>query len=400
MRYSARFIARKRPNLDGRIVPLGAGMAGTCCHEFEATDDIKVCYGGGKEFVVRLVAHELVKSDKLYGPASLRDKTLIYPCEEFKCRISCPCTMCRNKMRYCEDFEDHETFHRANHTNCRFCENLERCIPHYDYKIEFERVYYPAVRPQFERFFLILGSASLFKHTYTAKPVWKSKVDSKFHCDKCEKTFIKLSGLKRHEFSVHFDKEENCPHCGLKSSRKDNLEAHIRLVHGSKSRSFQCEVCLETFNKKSNFQQHVNNTRTNCSICSQIFCTLKQLQHHRKDKHAKSSATSFKCEICDQDYSTLSEFKKHKKIHEQPDLECCHCKKQFSSKFKMKTHVANRSDHKCGKCGEILCNGHDLMLHNSLIHDVKTCDICSKTFCQKNYKWHMYSEHQQLVEIE
>ena len=106
MRYSARFIARKRPNLDGRIVPLGAGMAGTCCHEFEATDDIEVCYGGGKEFVVRLVAHELVKSDKLYGPASLRDKTLIYPCEEFKCRIRCPCTMCRNKMRYGEDFED------------------------------------------------------------------------------------------------------------------------------------------------------------------------------------------------------------------------------------------------------------------------------------------------------
>ena len=375
MRYSATFIAKKRPNLHGRIVPLGgiAAMAGTSCHKFEATDKIKVCRMlDGKEFEVKLVAREFGKSDKLYGPASLRDKTLIYPCEEFMCRVSCPCTMCRNKLGYCEDFEDHETFHRANHTNCRFCENLESIIPHYDYKVEYERVYYPAVRPQFERFFLRLGSASLFKHSYTAKPVWK--VDSMFHCDKCEKTFNKVSHLKRHEVSVHFGKEESCPHCGLKSSRKDNLEAHIRSVHGIESNSLQCEVCQETFNKKSNFLRHANNTRTNCSICSEIFCTLKQLQKHRTDCHT----------ACLQ----------------QPDFECCHCKKIFSSKFNMKTHIANRSEHKCGKCGEMFCNGRGLMWHHSSIHDVKTCDICSKPFSQKNYKWHMYSEHQQLVEIE
>ena len=28
-----------------------------------------------------------IKNDRLYGPASLRDKTLIYPCEEFKCCV-------------------------------------------------------------------------------------------------------------------------------------------------------------------------------------------------------------------------------------------------------------------------------------------------------------------------
>ena len=369
MRYSATFIAKKRPSLNGSIVPLEgtAAMAGISCHEFEATDNRKVCYMmEGKEFKVKLIAHELVKSDRLYGPASLRDKTLIYPCEEFKCRVRCPCTMCREKIGYCADFEEHETFHRANHTNCRFCENLESIIPHFDYKIEFERVYYPAVRPQFERFFLRLGSASLFKHNYTTQPLWK--VDSLFHCDKCEKTFKRMSHLKRHEVSVHFGKKESCPHCDLNYSRKDNLEAHIKSVHGTKSKSFQCEVCQETFNKKSNYQRHVNNIKTNCSICSDIFCTLKQLQQHRTECHSQQS-----------------------------NFECCHCKKIFSSKFKMKTHIANRIEHKCGKCGEMLCNGRGLMLHHSEIHDVKTCDICSKTFSQKNYKWHMYSEHQQLV---
>ena len=176
--------------------------------------------------------------------------------------------------------------------------------------MEFERVYYPAVRPQFERFFLRLGSASLFKHNYTTQPLWK--VDSLFHCDKCEKTFKRMSHLKRHEVSVHFGKKESCPHCGLNYSRKDNLEAHIISVHGTKSKSFQCEVCQETFNKKLNYQRHVNNIKTNCSICSDIFCTLKQLQQHRTECHSQQS-----------------------------NFECCHCKEIFSSKFNMKTHIAH-----------------------------------------------------------
>ena len=43
-----------------------------------------------EEFDVTLVAGELVKDERLYGPASLRDQTLIYPCEAFKCQIGCP----------------------------------------------------------------------------------------------------------------------------------------------------------------------------------------------------------------------------------------------------------------------------------------------------------------------
>ena len=130
---------------------------------------------------------------------------------------------------------------------CQFCSNLESVIPHFHYKIGFEIVYCNAVRPQFERiWFFKRGSAYLLHHhSWTRNP---PKVNYVFHCDKSEKTFKKLSHLKRHEVSVHFLKKENCPHCGLQSSRRDNLEAHIKLVHGidceSRREKMLLHLCL------------------------------------------------------------------------------------------------------------------------------------------------------------
>ena len=156
MRYLANFEKYKRPSLKIRIVPLEANPAGTSCHILKATGEMRRTSGRYcTEFDVTLIAGKFVENERLYGPASLKDKTLIYPFEEFKCRVGCVCKMCRN----CEDFEDHEAFHRANHTQCRY--NLESVIPTFHYKVVYEKAYYPAVRPQFERFWVKLGGASL-----------------------------------------------------------------------------------------------------------------------------------------------------------------------------------------------------------------------------------------------
>ena len=119
---------------------------------------------------VTLVAVKFVRQISLHGPASLKDRTIIYPCERFKCRAGCPCQLCRIKSPYCttarlekpcsgdclqcrEDCQDHLMFHRADHTMCKFCENVRSHIPNYSFMVIQRRVYYPCVRPQFERFF-------------------------------------------------------------------------------------------------------------------------------------------------------------------------------------------------------------------------------------------------------
>ena len=136
MRYTATFLPYKQPQLNGRTVPFGEDAAGTSCHVFKAGDVKVTCARDNyKEFDVTLVAGELVKSDRLYGPASLRDRTLIYPCEEFKCRLGCPCQMCRQKLKFCEDFVDHLTFHRASHRMGKFCNNIDSYIDNFAYNV-------------------------------------------------------------------------------------------------------------------------------------------------------------------------------------------------------------------------------------------------------------------------
>ena len=48
------------------------------------TGDLEVTGFEDKVFYVKLIAGEVMEIESLYGPASLRDKTLIYPCKLFK----------------------------------------------------------------------------------------------------------------------------------------------------------------------------------------------------------------------------------------------------------------------------------------------------------------------------
>lgn len=403
MRFTATFFPLKCPQLNGRSVPMGENPIGTSCHDFEAgevTEHTLTDYNYTSSNVT-LVAGEYNKNERLYGPASLRDKTLIYTCDLFKCRIKCPCKLCTKKSNFYSDIDDHVMFHRASHSLCKFCANVHSHIPSYSHTIVYETVYYPGMIPQFERiWYTKMGSASLFHHTYNIRN--PSKMDSTFSCDKCDKTFKAMSHLKRHEVGVHFRKKIECSHCGQQISRKDNLKAHLLLAHGDvKEVKYQCEDCHESFAKKSNFERHTSNVKTNCSICLEIFCSLKQLQQHKLrthpkyqctnckksfhnkvnlDRHCQGSITSDgafinKCEVCSQECCSLLELRQHMTVHQKNDLQCTYCKKGFTSKHGLLNHVTKREDHICSKCGELFCYGQDLKLHNRSVHNVKLIEV-------------------------
>ena len=243
MRHEARISAYRRPRLAGTTVPYidgkSWGKAGANCHLFKAVDVKNHAwdpYGLGW-FEVTLVAGDQVKDERLYGPASLRDQTLIYTCDAFKCQIGCPCQMCRKKLRVCDDFDDHMTFHLSNHTMCKYCNEVERVFPNFSYNDAHKR-HYPSTfngGQQSEKLYDTMGSESLFEHTSWYSPRKPPRKDSLFSCDKCDKKFKKLSHLKRHEVAVHYKKKEECRYCGFQSSRMDNLEAHITLMHESET---------------------------------------------------------------------------------------------------------------------------------------------------------------------
>ena len=296
------------------------------------------------------------------------------------------------------------------------------------------RCYYPSVRPQFEKFFDVQCSAWMLRHDSIYTMGALEEKESKLSCDICSKKFQSVSHLKRHEVSSHYEIKSTCSLCGLQFSREDNLEAHKKLVHGDGEKNeYQCELsnCQEVFTRKSNFERHCQTKPRECSICTEIFCTLKQLQQHHKSEHAKfhcqkcdksfplmshlnrhldgnlkAADGSFKnqCDVCNTVCCTKLDLLKHKKLNhrespEKAEFECDYCQKTFNSRFGFKAHTVNREEKDCSKCGKVFCNGRDLKIHNNDIHGVRKCEICNSSFYLANYKHHMYKEHQQIVSI-
>ena len=77
-----------------------------------------------------------IPSKLLHGPASLKiDKSIIYPCEYWRCHIPCPCSICKDNHKSIS-FQDHWVYHQAIHLKCKFClELIQHCIVLY-FRIE------------------------------------------------------------------------------------------------------------------------------------------------------------------------------------------------------------------------------------------------------------------------
>lgn len=405
------------------------------CHEFSVRD-VTVDVNEMKYYSVA-AAHVTLAAGKssedfLYGPASLKkDRTLIYPCEKNRCRLGCPCHLCRKRVNNClkagnretcgdcvecrADCDDHLLFHRAAHLNCKFCLNMLDHIPNLSPVIRHVRGYLPDLYEE-------CLSASLFEHCYNEiDPV--QDFSSKFSCDKCDKQFERKSDLKRHEFSIHYGKKHFCRYCAMQFSRDDTLWEHVKLIHWKKEMpKFQCEVCKDTFQKKANLNQHVK-TSSVCELCFTVFCTEKQLQLHKKSSHLASHScdackkcfkekSSLKrhlegrhkvdgswknfCGICNIGFCSLQDLLRHNRSHPK---KCDHCGKTFSSNRNLSVHLAKREDILCTECGIMLCNEYDLRVHTNSVHNVKQCKLCLKIFCIDSFKHHMYAEHQKLVDL-
>ena len=290
--------------------------------------------------------------DFLHGPASsLVSRSIMYPCNKFRCRIDCPCQLCRFKIHHCpdsishlttctvcdfcrKDYNDHMLHHRAYHMQCKFCADLNRIFPQYTYTVLYKRNF--EMDPEEERAFI-------FKHVHDDRFQQEGNIGP-FHCDNCSTSFKRKADLRRHEVSHHFELKHVCRVCGKKFSRKDTFDSHQLVVHFKEGKTFKCEKCDDIFTKASNYQRHVKgsintdgSSKYSCDVCQTTFCTSKKLS-----KHCQTHRT-FKCE---------------------------YCRKEFSTKQNLELHIANREEKQCSKCAKKFCNNLDLDIHvlSSSIH--------------------------------
>ncbi|XP_031420768.1 zinc finger protein 423 isoform X2 [Clupea harengus] len=236
-----------------------------------------------------------------------------------------------------------------------------------------------------------------------------------YPCQFCDKSFSRLSYLKRHE-QIHSDKLPfKCTFCSRLFKHKRSRDRHVKLHTGDKK--YSCQECEAAFSRSDHLKIHLKTHSSSkpfkCSVCKRGFSSTSSLQSHmqahRKNKEHKDlkdqsgrkaggSAGSggsdggadcdqdlYMCDYCEETFSQTDELEKHvvtrhPQLSDRADLQCIHCPEIFGDEGTLLAHIdrqhANRK-HKCPVCSEHFSSVEDVYCHldshrqpDSSIHSV------------------------------
>ncbi|CRK89118.1 CLUMA_CG002682, isoform A [Clunio marinus] len=231
-------------------------------------------------------------------------------------------------------------------------------------------------------------------------------------CKICMKKFSERGKLYEH-MKVHgIVNFHVCKVCGIKFVTEKNLTLHVSKVHDGPRKSFNCNECSETFDKRNELMKHVRKEHKEakdivvdermakdiCYICNQPFKS-----HISKIKHVETVHSDFvqrDCNICEKK-SIISPkaYEIHMMEHVKGKNEVCqHCGQSFALFRQLQSHSAQKHAEskmiQCEICGE---NVHKYKLPVHLIkHNASKfhCELCDKSFASKMLLWnHKFREH-------
>ncbi|XP_013870984.1 gastrula zinc finger protein XlCGF8.2DB, partial [Austrofundulus limnaeus] len=153
--------------------------------------------------------------------------------------------------------------------------------------------------------------SQVHQHKVEAKDVPTQK---SFRCDDCGKTFNKKAYLNKHKVIHREVKLFGCELCGRRFSSQTYLSIHMRVHTGQKP--FACDVCEQRFTQKSTLTSHMRiHTRQKpfaCDVCEQRFSHKSTLNAHVR---IHTGQKPFVCDVCEQRFSLKSNLNRHMKIH-------------------------------------------------------------------------------------
>ncbi|XP_066569569.1 zinc finger protein 423 [Amia ocellicauda] len=206
-----------------------------------------------------------------------------------------------------------------------------------------------------------------------------------YPCQFCDKSFSRLSYLKRHE-QIHSDKLPfKCTYCSRLFKHKRSRDRHVKLHTGDKK--YHCHECEAAFSRSDHLKIHLKTHSSSkpfkCTVCKRGFSSTSSLQSHmqahkknkehvaRAEKEVGKKDDLYMCDYCEETFSQTDELEKHvltrhPQLSEKADLQCIHCPEVFSDEGSLLSHIdqthANKK-HKCPMCPEQFSSVEDVYCH-------------------------------------
>ena len=169
-------------------------------------------------------------------------------------------------------------------------------------------------------------------------------------CPLCKGRFRNSSDLRRHERSHGEVKQLQCsfPNCSFATNRRDSLRLHEKTHTGIEGRLVHpCVMCGKKFSSEQIASRHRKTCgqdkqrkemvvrETLCKMCNKEFSSTYKLATHMKRHQGK---LDFPCSDCDKMFASTASLNKHKLSH-QKSFQCELCQKLFSRKDNLTAHL-------------------------------------------------------------
>jgi hypothetical protein len=232
-------------------------------------------------------------------------------------------------------------------------------------------------------------------------------------CSLCEKTFRRVSCMRKHDTRLHKDRhrlgEEDgthvCTLCGLRYCTEKALERHMDNHDNDLVEIKAIQEVKHTFTKSYKAETDSFVKTYSCEHCTREFNELPKLKNHYRLAHnrkfalhhpKKEGPKTYMCQECGIQYSKASSLHFHKiNVHATSrDHQCQLCGKAYKTQNVLQNHVdrvhgqytlpeGEISEHQCSVCGRFLPSmsvykAH-MKYHRSQGKPLQ-CRVCDATF--------------------
>lgn len=200
--------------------------------------------------------------------------------------------------------------------------------------------------------------------TFQKKDEGKESDSRKLHkCSHCDRTFLGLSQVTRHEKNYHSQQEQK------PQQKYKDVETTLK-----------CEICRLKFNCRNKLSEHeaahVGVDKVTCIVCKTRprFTTPGYLKRHVNGIHnVERPMPSFNCETCKVQFPTKAELDNHQRRNQHvPELFCKDCGKYSqdsnSARQHELTHQKVVQKERCCKCDRWFSSRQALRRHNRVGH--------------------------------